>query len=194
MSDFTPPIPPPPSTPSAPPAKRSFLANQWLRYGVVFILGLGIGGAVATAGDETSAAGESPAPSSVSVAPTLSPTPSSEPSPTPSPTPTTNPEPPLQRQDIELSLKTTEKQCFGSAGCLISVKIEVSVPAGIVAAFPPDGQWDVTYQITGDESGPIIGTLSIYGNGKYDVNEENLSTKSENTPVRVKVLDVERVS
>jgi hypothetical protein len=50
----------------------------------------------------------------------------------------------------------------------------------------------VTYQISGDESGPIIGTFNIHGNGKYDVNEEFLSTPSENTPVRVKVLDVER--
>jgi hypothetical protein len=61
-------------------------------------------------------------------------------------------------------------------------------------ALPRSGTWDVTYQITGDESGPIIGTFSIYGNGKYNVSEQYVSTASSNTPVNVKILSVERVS
>jgi hypothetical protein len=106
----------------------------------------------------------------------------------PSPSPAGN----LTKSDIELSLKTTQRQCFGSAGCNVTVEVRASVDQLVLDALPADGTWDVTYQISGDESGPIIGTFSLYGNGKYDVNEEFLSTPSENTPVRVKALDVER--
>ena len=74
----------------------------------------------------------------------------------------------------------------------MTVEVRASVDQLVLDALPADGTWDVTYQISGDESGPIIGTFSLYGNGKYDVNEEFLSTASENTPVRVKALDVER--
>jgi len=98
----------------------------------------------------------------------------------------------LTKQDVKLSLKTTSKQCFGSAGCNVTVQVQAGVAASLQQALPPDGTWDVTYQITGDESGPIIGTFSLYGNGKYDVNEESLSTGSSYTPVRVKVISVEQ--
>jgi hypothetical protein len=77
-------------------------------------------------------------------------------------------------------------------GLQLTVEVRASVDQLVLDALPADGTWDVTYQISGDESGPIIGTFSLYGNGKYDVNEEFLSTPSENTPVRVKALDVER--
>jgi hypothetical protein len=100
----------------------------------------------------------------------------------------------LTKQDIELELKTTERQCFGSAGCSVTVQVRASLDTATADALPPEGQWDVTYAITGDESGPIIGTFALYGNGKYDVNEEFLSTSSVNTPIRVKVTDVERFS
>jgi hypothetical protein len=66
--------------------------------------------------------------------------------------------------------------------------------AAVIDTLPPDGTWDDTYQINGDESGPIIGTFSVYGNGKYDVNEEFLSMPSANTPVNIKVTSVERFS
>jgi hypothetical protein len=91
-------------------------------------------------------------------------------------------------------LKTTQKQCFGSAGCNVTVQVRAALDRSLLDAMPGDGRWDVTYEITGDESGPIIGTFSLYGNGKYDVNEEFLSTPSTNTPVRVRVISVERMS
>jgi hypothetical protein len=125
-------------------------------------------------------------PSSTSSPATPSPSPQETPSPSPSPAGN------LTKSDIELSLKTTQRQCFGSAGCNVTVEVRASVDQLVLDALPADGTWDVTYQISGDESGPIIGTFSLYGNGKYDVNEEFLSTPSENTPVRVKALDVER--
>ena len=70
----------------------------------------------------------------------------------------------------------------------------MTLDQALLDSLPPDGTWDVTYRISGDESGPLIGTLSIYGNGKYDLKEEFLSTASVNTPVHVEVVSVERLS
>jgi hypothetical protein len=153
---------------------------------VALVAGIGIGYAAApnTSTNEDSASPATASPTSSS----STPSPSAQETSSPSPSPAGN----LTKSDIELSLKTTQRQCFGSAGCNVTVEVRASVDQLVLDALPADGTWDVTYQISGDESGPIIGTFSLYGNGKYDVNEEFLSTPSENTPVRVKALDVER--
>jgi hypothetical protein len=152
--------------------------------GVVgLLLGVGIGMAASGGGE----------PSSVVAEESNTPTPTglTDPDPqsgAPSPEPTFQ-DPTLS--DIELSLKTTEKQCFGSAGCNVGVRIQVSMSDSAQASLDPSGQWDVTYQITGDESGPIIGTFSIYGDGQYDVSEEFLSTRSSNTPITIKATSID---
>jgi hypothetical protein len=97
----------------------------------------------------------------------------------------------LTKSDVALSLKTTEKHCFGSAGCNVTVEVRAGVAKAVSDALPRDGTWDVTYQIDGGED-PVIGTFSLYGNGKYDVNEEFVGTPSSNSSIRVKVLSVER--
>lgn len=94
----------------------------------------------------------------------------------------------LTTDNIELSLKTTEKQCFGSAGCIVKVKVE----AGWDSTLSPDETWEVTYEITGDESGPIVGSFDVTGQ-QYDVNTENLSTKSKSTKIRIKVTSVDKL-
>jgi hypothetical protein len=68
----------------------------------------------------------------------------------------------------------------------VSVRVEVAMSDSAQAGLDPSGQWNITYQITGDESGPIIGTFNIYGDGQYDVNEEFLPTRSSNTPITIK--------
>jgi hypothetical protein len=113
---------------------------------------------------------------------------------TPAAEPTT--EPPttgraLTAADMTLTLKTTEKQCFGSAGCNLTVEVRAKRKPGVPEPNP-DETWQVTYQITGDEAGPIIGSFEIT-DGKYDINEENLSTRSSKTKVTIKVTDVEKV-
>jgi hypothetical protein len=164
--------------------KKGFLANQWVRYGIAFILGLVLGGVAVGAGD-----GE---PTTVAAdTPTATPTPTGLTSPEPEPEPEPEPTGDLTASNIELSLKTTEKQCFGSAGCNVSVEVRVAVDEFVVDALDPSGTWDVTYRISGDESGPIIGTLSVYGDGQYDVNEEFLSTRSSNTPVNIEIVSVD---
>jgi len=154
---------------------------------VALVAGIGIGYAAAPEDSTDEASGSSPT-ASPSFSSPSTPSVSSEETFSPSPSAVGT----LTKQDVELSLKTTEKQCFGSAGCNVTVQVRASMDQEVVDSLSPDGTWDVTYQITGDESGPIIGTFSIYGNGKYDVNEELLSTRSTNTPIRIRVTDVER--
>lgn len=95
----------------------------------------------------------------------------------------------LKASDLDLTVKTTSKQCFGSAGCNVEYKVKVAF------AIPDPGElagtYDVTYKISGDESGPIIETLTVYPDGKYDVNEGYASTKSKYVKLVAKVTDVE---
>jgi hypothetical protein len=176
-----------PPRPDSAVKKRSVtLAVAGAGIAIALVAGIGIGYAAApkTSTNEDSASPATASPASSS----STPSPPAQETSSPSPSPAGN----LTKSDIELSLKTTQRQCFGSAGCNVTVEVRASVDQLVLDALPADGTWDVTYQISGDESGPIIGTFSLYGNGKYDVNEEFLSTPSENTPVRVKALDVER--
>jgi hypothetical protein len=106
----------------------------------------------------------------------------------PVPTETTPaPGPSLAATDLTLTPKVTEKQCFGSAGCNVTVKITVGYGGPTLSE---DDTWEVTYQLTGDESGPIVGSFELSG-AKYDQDEISLSTKSSKTKITAKATDVE---
>jgi hypothetical protein len=53
-----------------------------------------------------------------------------------------------------LTPKTRDRQCFGSAGCNVRVKVETAYKG---APLSEDEMWEITYQLPGDESGPIVG-------------------------------------
>lgn len=111
---------------------------------------------------------------------------------TPTPTPTATPTaagPVLTVADIHLTLKTTDKECFGSAGCNVQVKVEM----GPLDEMPGAGEtWEVTYEITGGNDGSSIGSFDITGD-KYEINTEMVSTASSKSKLHVKVTDVERL-
>ena len=96
------------------------------------------------------------------------------------------PGPVLSAADITLKAKVTDKQCFGSAGCNVMIKVDMTYTG---PELSPDETWEVTYEVKGDEDGPIIGTFAITGD-EYTVNEEILSTRSRSTKVSIKVTDV----
>jgi hypothetical protein len=92
------------------------------------------------------------------------------------PSPTENPEAHPNKQTLKLTLRITSKQCFGSAGCNVEYRV-----APVWTATPGvdlDGDYDITYKVTGDDSGPILDTLTIYSNGKYEVPFEGLMSTS----------------
>jgi hypothetical protein len=78
---------------------------------------------------------------------------------TPSPSPT--PKLGLSKGDIRLTVKTTDKSCFGSAGCNVEYEIRASISAGVTP-----GECDVTYEVRGLEDAQI-GTLHVTPDGRY---------------------------
>ena len=104
---------------------------------------------------------------------------------------TEEPEPPAESwpsaSDLTVDLKVTEKQCFGSAGCSITVTPELNYNGYL----DPDtfGQYTVTIAVAGDESGEVISTLEVSGS-EYNAIPLFLSTKSGDVAVTGKIVSV----
>lgn len=178
------PFVPGPATPATPtPAKRSKLPLivGALLAGVLVLGGAGIGAAwfftrddkpatkVATAWDLEQKANQSGAAQ-------------------PEPALTETPGPLLTKDDLKLTLKTVDKQCFGSAGCSVDVKVQATLLTG----FESTETWEVTYQVTGGTDGAVIGNFQLT-DGRYDMNEESIDTDRESDKLAVKVTSVERI-
>ena len=99
-----------------------------------------------------------------------------------------------KKSDWYLKIKTKDKQCFGSAGCNVEVRVTplYAGPASLKTDLPDEGTIEITYKLTGDESGPITGTLVVdCSDQTAESNEESMSTRSSATKVRAKVTDIE---
>lgn len=78
-------------------------------------------------------------------------------------------------EDWAVDLTVTEKQCFGSAGCNVSVEPIISRIGGV--DIPSSGTIVVRVSIAGDESGEIIETYRLdAATGSYDFYATSLST------------------
>lgn len=73
--------------------------------------------------------------------------------------------------DILLTTKVLEKACFGSAGCNITFRIEVTLGK----LLDPSKTYEVTYTVTGGED-PYINTFTITGDQAQVESEEFVST------------------
>lgn len=100
----------------------------------------------------------------------------------PQPTP---PEPSAKASDFRVDLKVKSKQCFGSAGCNVMVEAEL----GYNGESSGLGSCEVTYEVTGDEDGPIIETLRSHGSD-YVQQMSLVSTTSSKVVPTAKVTDV----
>jgi hypothetical protein len=91
--------------------------------------------------------------------------------------PTTTTEAPLPAPtDFTITLLTESHQCFGSAGCNVVVVPELTWNGP--GAYSYDKPVGITYQIDGDESGPVIETIEMDTQGNYDQSSSVLSTAS----------------
>lgn len=96
----------------------------------------------------------------------------------------------LTDKDVVLSLTTVSKQCYGyGVGCNLDYKVKASWTPGLVGE---DTSWSVHYTVTGSEDGPVIGTLTLNGDGTYLADENMVTTKSKNTVLKIKVTSIER--
>ena len=94
----------------------------------------------------------------------------------------------LTKNDVKLTLKTTQKECYGSAGCNVTVEVNVSDDLDKQG----DDAYDVTFTVTGDSDGPTIDTVTLNADHSYTKPEEFLSTSSSKTKVSVAVDSVEK--
>lgn len=96
----------------------------------------------------------------------------------------------LTTNDVRLSLTTTSKECYGyGVGCNVGYKVRAAWTAGLV---DPESTWDVNYTVTGGEDGPVVGTLTLNGDGTYYADENMVSTKSKNTTLKIKINTIEK--
>lgn len=173
--------PQPPQPPKPPKPKRQHLIGK-IAIGVaagiaLFIVcmivliavavsgGSSTGGKQATISTPAATAATSPAPTPVTAPPAVAPKPS----------------------DFTLTVKTLSKQCFGSAGCNVTFRIEVGYDG---PTLDPSTTWEVTYEVRGPEDGTQINTLTVQGDQSSVDQEEMASTKSSAVKLKAIVTDV----
>jgi hypothetical protein len=171
-----PPGPRPPATPKAP---RTFTGRQVLAVAVVVgVLAFGIGAAVGNGGGTSrqtpkatgSASQSATTTTQVEVTTTAA---------------STYDTPDVS--DFELTVKTLSKQCFGSAGCSITYRIQ----AGWDGSYDPDRTYEVVYEVRGDESGPQTNNFTVTGDEYQSSQEEIASTRSSGVKLTARVISVE---
>ncbi|TNC22123.1 hypothetical protein [Amycolatopsis alkalitolerans] len=105
------------------------------------------------------------------------------------PTTSTYSPPPIRKDDFTVELKVTSKQCFGTAGCNVVVEPMLNYKYG-ADRMTSYGTCDVTYSISGDESGEVIGTAYGDGGTRFRVSNSILSTNSSRVQPKATVTDV----
>ncbi len=107
----------------------------------------------------------------------------------PEPSETEDPEPAEPtKDDFELTLKITKKQCFGSAGCNVSIKVDVSyIGVGDVDDLPSNV--DITFEVKGGED-PYTSTIELE-DGRYSPDEATIQTKSSRSKLTATITDVD---
>jgi len=191
MSDFPnyPPPPPPPPWGPPPPAAAAGNGNWFLRHKIltgvaVLIVGTAVAGALG--GDEPDSAAKAPAAKQAAAA-----APSTK---APAVVQTPSPAPPVEpaiyeptKRDFDLTIKTLEKRCFGSAGCNVTFRINLAYGG---EPLDPEKTYEVTYSIRGGDE-PLTNTLTITGEKYQRDSEEFIGTKTRGAKLSAVVTDVE---
>lgn len=90
--------------------------------------------------------------------------------------------------DFAIKLKVKEQQCFGSAGCNVTVEPKLSIAGDV----PDEGSVEITFRVSGDDSGPLIETIEAdLADGTYSSNEIFMGTSSSGIVPKAKITDVE---
>jgi hypothetical protein len=92
------------------------------------------------------------------------------------------------KRDFELTVKTLGKECFGSAGCNIEFRIEVT--QDFTQQLDPLKTYEVTYEVRGTEDSPYINTLEVTGDEYYTDEYELAGTTTSGAKLTAVVTDV----
>ncbi|MFE4716843.1 hypothetical protein ACFRLW_10380 [Streptomyces sp. NPDC056728] len=97
----------------------------------------------------------------------------------------------LDADSFSIDLKTKSRQCFGSAGCNLTVEPDLTL-AVESDSVDPDAVYEITYEIHGGESGPIIETAELSDGTSLNFTPSVISTTSSSTKVSVEITDVSK--
>ena len=88
--------------------------------------------------------------------------------------------------DFELELIILEEKCFGSAGCLITVRPNLTVLTTTLA-----GEWLLIYEIHGVDNGSQTYNLELHlDTGQYSLDDELLSTPGGSDTLTVEIVKI----
>jgi hypothetical protein len=91
--------------------------------------------------------------------------------------------------DFRIDVVVTSKHCFGSAGCNLEYDVDLTY-AG-TTPLDPDGTWTLIYEVDGGKDGPQIENLTLTGDGKATVpQDESISTSSGSAVLTAHVTSV----
>jgi hypothetical protein len=177
--DNTPPMPgfPPPPPPAPPKKSRTNVIVIGAAVAVIAAI-VGTGVVVVQSRDDDSkpaAATKSTSEDAVTAA-------AEEPDPTPTYTE-------VDADSFTIKIRTTKRQCFGSAGCNMTVEPNLTY-LGDSEDIDPDAVYEITYEIHGDESGPVIETAELTDQTSLNYTPSLISTASASTKVSVEITDV----
>jgi hypothetical protein len=95
------------------------------------------------------------------------------------------PEP--KKSDFTLRAKVIKLDRFGSAGNLITYKVE----AGWGPTYDPDKTYELVYEVRGGEDGPVTNYMNITGDKYEQPSEETISTRPGVEKLRISVISVD---
>ncbi|MEU8983551.1 hypothetical protein [Streptomyces sp. NPDC048309] len=95
----------------------------------------------------------------------------------------------IDANSFTIELRTTKRQCFGSAGCNVTVEPDLTY-LGDTEGIDPDAMYEITYEIHGDEAGPVIETAELSDRTTLNFTPSLISTASAGTKVSVEITDV----
>ncbi|MET7671473.1 hypothetical protein [Micromonospora luteifusca] len=175
------------------PATRKRPQVRWVIAGAAVLVLLlcfgGCGALLATRNDEGSPDQGKPAPATAYPSRAGTSAPTSAAAPTTAPATMAPPAPVYDtptKGDFKLKVKTLRKQCFGSAGCNITYRIDVTY---VGDGLDPSSTYEVTYEVKGAED-PIINTFEVTGDSASVQQEETASTKRSGDKLTAVATDV----
>jgi hypothetical protein len=95
----------------------------------------------------------------------------------------------LTKSDLKLTVKTTKKDCFGSAGCNVEYQIKVAVDGAKLRAAGKT--WDITYDVHGLQD-TQTGTLTLNPDGTFTQEDLQMGqTSSSGKKLSATVTDLQ---
>ena len=95
-----------------------------------------------------------------------------------------------RKSDFTVKLKTLSKECFGSAGCVISYRPQL-VENFEDGATDPAVTYDVSFTVTGGQDGPVSDTIYATGDQYEQPMDGTAQTATSAAKLTAKVTAVE---